>query len=71
MPDEPLIFTTRGNLPLSALTRKDRWEYLPGEYVKHVVVHLLDGEVVREEPSVCLLKTFAGEAISGAFNCEG
>lgn len=45
--DEPIIWTTRGNLPVSQLTYNVRWENTP-EYVKLVETYSLNGEVVRE-----------------------
>ena len=56
MKDEtPLIWTSKGNLPLSDLTYEVRWERTD-TYVKFVEVHTLDGEVVREAAHVLALQ---------------
>lgn len=57
MDEEPLIYTTRGNLPLSSLTVQTRWEDC-AEYTKFVEVYLLDGEVVRESAHVLARQGF-------------
>jgi hypothetical protein len=44
---QPLIWTSKGNLPLSALTYETVWEDHP-DHVKFVERHRLDGEVVKE-----------------------
>lgn len=48
---EPLIYTSRGNLPVSSLDYETRWEDTP-DYIKFVEVYRLDGEVVRESAHV-------------------
>lgn len=49
--DEPLIYTSRGNLPIASLQYETRWEAAEG-YIKFVEVYRLDGEVVRESAHV-------------------
>lgn len=44
---EPLVWTSKGNLPAAQLHYEVRWEETP-EYVKLVETYSLDGEVVRE-----------------------
>lgn len=51
MSEEPLIYTTRGNLPIASMTYATRWEDAP-DYIKFVEVYRLDGEVVRESAHV-------------------
>ena len=48
---EPLIYTSRGNLPISSLDYETRWEDMP-DYIKFVEVYRLDDEVVRESAHV-------------------
>lgn len=48
---EPLIYTSRGNLPVSSLDYETRWEDMP-DYIKFVEVYRLDDEVVRESAHV-------------------
>lgn len=45
--NEPLVWTTKGNLPAAALTYETAWEDHP-DHVKFVERYRLDGEVVRE-----------------------
>lgn len=51
MTDEPLIYTSRGNLPVASLQYAVRWEDAP-DYLKFVETYTLDGEVVRESAHV-------------------
>lgn len=49
---EPLIYTSRGNIPLSSLQYQYAWEDTP-EYVKFVERYVAsDGEVVKESAHV-------------------
>lgn len=61
--DEPLIHTTKGNLPVSALTYDTRWE-MTDTYVKFVERYLLGGEVVKESAHVLGLKGLFCEALT-------
>lgn len=49
--DEPLIYTSKGNLPVSSLKLETSWLDTP-EYVQFVERYLLDGEVVKESAHV-------------------
>lgn len=51
MNEEPMVWTTKGNLPASQLQYSTRWEDTP-EYVKFVEIYSLNGEVVRESAHV-------------------
>jgi len=51
MTDEPLIYTSRGNLPIASLQYAVRWEDA-ADYLKFVEVYTLNGEVVRESAHV-------------------
>ncbi len=48
---EPLIWTSHGNLPVSTLVYDTRWEDTPA-YIKLVETYSLNGEVVRESAHV-------------------
>ena len=60
MPDTPLIYTTRGNLPVDSLEYFHEWEDTQ-EYTKFVEGYKLDGEVVKRSAHV-LMK--AGQALN-------
>jgi hypothetical protein len=48
----PLIYTSKGNLPIDSLSYQTRWE-LTDEYIKFVERYLdATGEVVRESAHV-------------------
>jgi hypothetical protein len=55
--DEPLVYTTKGNLPLSSLERFFWWEDTP-EYTKFVQGYKLNGEVVSQGADVLARKGF-------------
>lgn len=48
----PLIYTTKGNIPIEGLEYKTKWDHCPDRYVKFVEIYLLDGEVVKESAHV-------------------
>lgn len=54
--DEPLVWTTKGNLPQSSLTYATRWE-VTDDYVKFIEQHRLGDEVVRESCHVLAKKS--------------
>lgn len=63
----PLIWTSKGNLPLESLKYATRWER--GEdYVKFIEIHTLNGEVVREAAHVLALKPTSLDAEAGSIN---
>lgn len=51
MTENPLIYTSHGNLPIASLQYETRWED-EADYIKFVEVYRLDGEVVRESAHV-------------------
>ena len=53
--EEPLIFTTKGNLPISALEYSHKWENLD-TCIKFSETYTLNGEVVKQSAHV-LMKT--------------
>jgi hypothetical protein len=55
--NEPLIWTSKGNLPLSSLAYKTSWEDTP-TYTAFVEEHTLDGEVVKRSVHVMAKQGF-------------
>lgn len=53
--DQPLVFTTKGNLPIDDLEYFHRWEDTP-EYTKFIEGYKLDGEVIKQAAHVMLKK---------------
>lgn len=51
--DVPLIWTSKGNLPLDSLTYATRWEETDS-YLKFVETYSIEGEVVKESCHVYL-----------------
>lgn len=64
--DVPLIYTTRGNLPVSSLAYSVRWEDA-AEYLKFVETYTLDGEVVRESAHVYAKRGLLAEPVAESF----
>ena len=51
--DEPLVFTTKGNIPIDTLEYFHAWEDNL-EYTKFIQGYKLDGEVVKQEAHVMM-----------------
>jgi hypothetical protein len=66
MTDVPLIYTSKGNLPVDSLRYSTSWENTD-DYVKLTETYSLDGEVVKQSAHVMAKKSFLTEAISGTF----
>jgi len=49
--DEPLIYTSKGNLPIASLAYETAWD-VNDAYIKFVERYLLGGEVVKESAHV-------------------
>lgn len=64
--NEPLIYTTRGNLPTNSLVYAVRWEDTD-DYIKLVETYSLDGEVVRESAHVYAKRGLLTESVTGSF----
>ncbi len=64
--NEPLIYTSHGNLPIASLQYATRWEDAP-DYIKFVEVYTLDGEVVRESAHVYAKRGLFAESVAGSF----
>jgi hypothetical protein len=63
---EPLIYTSRGNLPVASLVYGTRWDDMP-DYIKFVETYALDGEVVRESAHVYSKRGLLSEPVAGTF----
>ena len=62
---EPLIWTTKGNLPAASLKHETEWRVSP-EQIIFIERYTLDGETVKESSHVCVLTgvSITGEAAS-------
>ena len=67
MSEEPLIWTSKGNLPLSSLEYETRWEQSE-TYIKFIETHRLDDEVVREAAHVLMLQPLTSMAETEEFS---
>lgn len=65
--DEPLIYTTHGNLPASSLRYETAWEHVPGERVVFRETHYLGDEVVKQSVHVLQLTGCSAGAEQGNF----
>ena len=52
---EPLVYTTKGNLPISTLEYFHSWEDSE-TYIKFIQGYKLEGEVVKQEAHIYLKK---------------
>lgn len=65
MPDDtPLIWTTKGNLPIAALVYHHSWTETPDE-ISFVEEYKLDGEVVKRNVHIFLKKGLTTELAVG------
>lgn len=62
---EPLIYTSKGNVPVSSLRIETQWTDAP-DYVKVAVRHfeIESGEMVREDCHVLAKRALLSEAIA-------
>ena len=63
MPMIPMIYTSRGNLPIADLTYETAWEDAP-DYLKFIERYRLDDEVVRESAHVYSKRGLFAEPIA-------
>lgn len=63
---EPLVYTSKGNLPARDLEYRTRWEDT-AQYTKFVEQYFLDGEVVRESAHVLAKECVSLEGQQAAF----
>ena len=63
MNDEPLIYTSKGNLPIASLACEVEWDIKPGHHIK-LIERYRDGggEVVKESAHVYSLQGLLAEA---------
>ena len=59
--ETPLIWTSKGNLPISSMEYETKWEKTD-TYVKFIEIHRLDGEIVREAAHVLALQPLTSMA---------
>jgi hypothetical protein len=62
--ETPMIWTTKGNLPIASLTYQTAWDVNP-EYVKFMERYVTqDGEVVKESAHVYSLQGVSGDGVA-------
>ena len=66
MEEEPLIWTSKGNLPLAVLKYETKWEQTD-TYVKFIEIHRFGDEVVREAAHVLMLQPLTSMAETEEF----
>lgn len=62
---QPLIYTTKGNVPVDSLEHRPRWEDHP-EATVFVDEYFLDGESVKRSVHVLSKRGLTGEAIAAS-----
>ena len=62
MLDVPLIWTTKGNLPITELEHQVQWQ-VGTDQIVFTEAYLLDGEVVKKSSHI---KVLTGVSMSGA-----
>lgn len=69
MNDEPLIYTSKGNLPIASLEYRHSWEFRPSketcEAIHFVEEYFLEGECVKRAAHVYVAKGLAAESAIG------
>lgn len=63
--DEPLIWTSKGNLPVSALRYETGWHFEPGKYIQFRERYFLGDELVKESAHVLQLTGVTVDMQSG------
>lgn len=63
--DVPLIFTSKGNLPVESLEYQTSWDDQPG-YISFKEKYLLNGKVVRENSHVYSKAGVLADGFAGA-----
>ena len=64
--EKPLIWTSKGNLPVEDLQYSAHWE-VTNEYIKFSEKWKLGDEVVKENAHVCVLQNEAQEILQHSF----
>lgn len=62
----PLVYTSKGNLPMASLNYEVRWEDTP-DYTKLVEVYKLEGEIVKESAHVLSKRGISTDALQQQF----
>lgn len=60
---EPLIWTTKGNIPLASVKQEVEWRVMPDQVI-FIERYTLDGEIVKESSHVRILSGVESEGIS-------
>ena len=63
--DEPLIYTSKGNLPISTLQYETEWD-VSDTYIKFVERYRLNGEIVKEGAHVYCKQGVIGQTAVAA-----
>jgi hypothetical protein len=58
----PLIWTTKGNVPVESLSYSTAWEIVPGEFIKFVETYKDGEEIVKQSAHIYSLKSLFSEA---------
>jgi hypothetical protein len=66
MTETPLIYTSKGNLPIDSLKFETKWEDAD-TYTKFTETYLLDGEVVKQSSHVMVKRGLTTEVVAGKF----
>ena len=61
--NEPLVWTSKGNLPVASLGYETKWYDTP-EYTKFVEIYKLGDEIVKESAHVMAKRGFFSESIA-------
>lgn len=63
---EPLIYTTKGNLPEKDLDYSKQWEF-EGDSIKFSETYKLNGEIVKQSAHVFILRGHELGTLQGTF----
>lgn len=63
MTDIPLIYTSKGNLPVDSLIYETRWEDAP-DFIKFTEVYMLGDEVVKESAHIYSKRGLMTDAVA-------
>lgn len=64
---EPLIYTSKGNLPISSLEYRHEWQD-NDDAIAFIEEYRLDGEIVKRAVHVRTKRGVVGEAAAGGIN---
>ena len=67
MNDVPLIWTTKGNVPVDSLEYTAKW-YDTAENIKLVETYVLAGEVVKQNAHILVKEGAASNSTQGGFS---